>query len=152
MNNLKKYLLTALIFVIALMAIYAWSGHASKSGPKVVIYKSPTCGCCVQYADYLEARGYDVKVISTENMELIHERYGIPDDMESCHTAIFGDYAVEGHIPLEAVNDLLAKKPDLDAIALPGMPAGSPGMPGIKSGDFQVYGIKSGQASVFGNY
>ena len=69
--------------------------------------------------------------------------------MESCHTAIFGDYFVEGHVPIEAVNKLLEEKPDIDGIALPEMPSGSPGMPGPKLEPFKIYSIKDGQASEF---
>ena len=61
--------------------------------------------------------------------------------MEICHTTIIGDYFVEGHVPLEAVEKLLTEKPDIKGIAMPGMPSGSPGMPGAKKGDFVIYAV-----------
>ncbi len=42
--------------------------------------------------------------------------------------------------------------PDIDGIALPGMPAGSPGMPGTKSGTWTIYSIKDGKTSEFMKY
>ena len=53
--------------------------------------------------------------------------------MQSCHTTIMGKYFIEGHVPLQAVNKLLKEQPDIDGIALPGMPIGTPGMPGEKA-------------------
>ena len=63
--------------------------------------------------------------------------------MESCHTVVIGDYFIEGHIPLEAVEKLLVEKPDIKGIAMPGMPSGSPGMPGAKKGDFVIYAVNN---------
>jgi hypothetical protein len=69
--------------------------------------------------------------------------------MESCHTTVIDGYFVEGHVPFEAIEKLLAERPDIDGIALPDMPAGSPGMPGRKSGPFDIYQVKDGQYSLF---
>jgi hypothetical protein len=69
--------------------------------------------------------------------------------MDSCHTLIIEDYFVEGHIPIEAIEKLLAEQPDIDGITLPDMPSGSPGMPGVKKGDFVIYSVKGGKTSEF---
>ena len=116
---------------------------------EVVMYKSPYCGCCSDYKEYLESYGYSVKVIELEEIESIKEKYSIPYSYRSCHTTIFGDYFVEGHVPIEAVDKLLSEKPRVDGIALPGMPAGSPGMPGVKRGVFRIFSITSGNAQLF---
>lgn len=55
---------------------------------------------------------------------------GIPDSVASCHTAIVEGYAIEGHVPAEAIGRLLADRPDAVGLALPGMPPDSPGMGG----------------------
>ena len=55
---------------------------------------------------------------------------GIPDDAASCHTAIVEGYAIEGHVPVGAIVRLLEERPDAIGLALPGMPADSPGMGG----------------------
>ena len=121
----------------------------SQAKDKVVVYKSPTCGCCVKYIEYLEKEGFEVETVETDNMALIKKQYQISGRMESCHTAIFDNYFVEGHVPLEAVNKLLTERPEVDGISLPGMPAGSPGMPGIKQGEFKIFKLLNGQTEPF---
>ena len=122
---------------------------SSEGGKSALVYKSPTCGCCVGFTGFLRKDDYEVEVEETTDMDSIKKEHNIPSSMQSCHTSMIGDYFVEGHVPLEAIDKLLAEKPDLDGIALPGMPAGSPGMPGLKTGDFIIYGIKDGQVSEF---
>lgn len=114
---------------------------------KVTIYKSPTCGCCGKYISHLKRNGYDVETVMTNDMDSIKAQYNIPDSMESCHTTIVGNYFVEGHVPLIAIDKLLDKKPNVDGIALPGMPSGSPGMPGPQIEPFNVFTVTDGQPS-----
>lgn len=125
------------------------STSQASSGIKVAIFKSPTCGCCNLYVDYLEENGFQVEVTDTPNMASIKQRHNIPPDMQSCHTMVIGDYFVEGHVPIEAINRLLSEKPLVDGIALPGMPSGSPGMPGRKQGYFTIYASSDGASSIF---
>ncbi|MEO0759496.1 MAG: DUF411 domain-containing protein [Cyanobacteria bacterium J06648_16] len=95
---------------------------------EVTVFRSPTCGCCGQWAEHLQAAGFQIKDELTEDMDAVKAQYNIPDGFSACHTAIVGDYVVEGHIPVEDVIRLLAEKPDIAGIAVPGMPIGSPGM------------------------
>ena len=120
-----------------------------EDGKKVVIYKSPNCGCCVKHSAYLEGEGFDVEIVIEDDMPSIKDKYNIPADMESCHTAIIGDYFVEGHIPIEAITKLLEEKPDIDGIALPEMPSGSPGMAGPKLEPWNIYQLTDGKSSYF---
>lgn len=113
-------------------------------GEQVVVYRSPTCGCCAQYEEYLEGEGFSIQSEVTEDMDAIKDQYGVPAEAESCHTALFGDYVVEGHVPIEAIDKLLEEEPDIDGIALPGMPAGSPGMGGQKDGPWEILSLKDG--------
>ena len=115
---------------------------------KAVVYKSPTCGCCVGFVAYLRDLDYKVEIVTTNDTAIKSEN-NIPTAMQSCHTSIIGDYFVEGHMPIEAINKLLADKPDIDGIALPGMPSGSPGMPGIKTEEWEIFAIKDGEISSF---
>jgi hypothetical protein len=69
--------------------------------------------------------------------------------MQSCHTTVVGDYFIEGHVPIEAIDKLLSEKPLIDGIALPGKPYGAPGMRGAKTSDFTIYALSDGRASVF---
>ena len=124
------------------------NSNSSGEGVKVTLYKSTTCGCCEGYAAEMKSRGFNVETISVD-MSSIKQQYNIPGNMQSCHTAIIGNYFVEGHVPFEAVNKLLDEKPDIDGIALPAMPTGSPGMPGVKRETFTVYALSNGNVSVF---
>ncbi len=103
-----------------------------------VMYKSPYCGCCEAYASYLRSSGISVRV-EVADMERVKERYGIAENLRSCHTVVMNGKVIEGHVPLEAVQKLMES--DEKGIALPGMPAGSPGMPGVKAGEFVIYGL-----------
>jgi hypothetical protein len=139
-----------LVLATLILGVVVVSGCISGnvvSGAAITVYKSPTCGCCVQYVPELQKDGFVVETIVTQNMEPIKNRYGVPRDMESCHTAVIGEYFVEGHVPVEAVNKLLDERPDIDGIALPGMPSGSPGMPGPKRGPFTIYAIKDSKVT-----
>jgi hypothetical protein len=116
---------------------------------QATLYKSATCSCCLGHAGYLGGKGFDVKRVTVEDINSVKEKNNIPFNMQSCHTTEIGDYFVEGHVPVEAVEKLLVEKPDIDGIALPDMPAGSPGMPGIKREEFVIYSLKDGQSEEF---
>lgn len=148
--EMRKIIL--LFFLLSLIIIAGCSsptGQAVKENADVTVYKSSTCGCCSGYVSELKRKGFEVELINMENMNTIKSKYGIPYEMQSCHTAVFGDYFVEGHVPIEAVNRMLNEKPDFDGIALSGMPSGSPGMPGSKTETWKIYGIKDGEYSLF---
>lgn len=100
------------------------------AGPGAIhVYRDPECGCCEAWAELARKAGYEVTVESRADMPVIKARFGVPDALRSCHTAIVSGYAVEGHVPFESVERLLAEKPrDIRGIAVPGMPRGSPGM------------------------
>ena len=116
---------------------------------KATVYKSPECGCCHVWVGYLRENGFDVRVKDMDDVTPVKNFFRIPDDLWSCHTAIIGRYAVEGHVPIEAIDRLLAEKPQIKGIALPGMPSGSPGMPGPKTEKFIIYTISDTKPAVF---
>jgi hypothetical protein len=95
----------------------------------ITIYKSPTCGCCAKWVDHVRAAGFVATVHDTEAMDAVKRRQGVPAALQSCHTALVGGYVVEGHVPAADVLRLLREKPAaVKGLAVPGMPAGSPGM------------------------
>lgn len=95
----------------------------------MTVYRDPSCGCCEAWADLADKAGYQVQVIDRPDMPAIKARYGIPEELRSCHTAIVGGYAVEGHVPLDRVARLLEERPaGIKGLAVAGMPPGSPGM------------------------
>jgi hypothetical protein len=107
----------------------------------VTLYKNPQCSCCESYARYLERNGFKVEVKPTNDLAEISRKAGIPEDLEGCHTSFFGGYVVDGHVPVTMIRKLLAEKPAIAGITLPGMPPGSPGMTGAKTGPLTVYAV-----------
>lgn len=146
-SNLIIWALVAVVIaVVGAMAAQALSQEgvasgAPSNGISATIYKSPSCGCCGQYAAYLEEKGYGVAVEGVPDMQSVKEEHDIPYELESCHTMQIDGYVVEGHIPEEAVQKLLTERPDIKGIGMAGMPSGSPGMPGPKTSDFVIYEI-----------
>lgn len=115
------------------------------SGYTAEVFYSPSCGCCVNYIGYLRDSGFNVKAEQVPDVGEIKSHLKIPAQLSSCHTTKIGKYFIEGHMPVEAIQKLLQESPDIDGIALPGMPHGSPGMPGSKNSAFEIYAIKNGQ-------
>ena len=117
----------------------------------VEVYKSPTCGCCGTYIEYLKQNGVAVSVIEVADMDAVKVKYGVPLTLQSCHTALVNGYVVEGHVPIGALKKLVAEGRKIKGIALPGMPPGSPGMGPMTPGTLTVYEIpKAGEtAKVF---
>ena len=115
----------------------------------VEVFKTPSCGCCYGYVLFLEEEKFKVKKTDMRSLHTIKQKYNIPVEMQSCHTTIMGKYFIEGHVPFEAVEKLLKEQPDIDGIALPGMPIGTPGMPGKKEEPFVVYQLIDGKFSIF---
>jgi hypothetical protein len=148
---MKKSLLFGLIIAIALVSgVIFFSQNSGASDFETInsfegevdIYKSLSCGCCAIYSSYVDGKvSPKVNTINVQDTYEIKEMHGVPSELQSCHTTIIGDYFVEGHIPLEAIEKLLSEKPDIAGIAMPGMPSGSPGMPGKKYGDFIIYAV-----------
>jgi len=113
------------------------------AGQSITLYKSPNCGCCSGHAKALESAGFTVTIEETDNLDLVKQTHNIPAGGESCHTSVVGDYIVEGHVPLEAIEKLLTERPDIAGIGLPGMPIGTPGMPGRKTSSYEVYQLSA---------
>lgn len=99
---------------------------------------------------YLQENGFKVTLVKTDDPEEIKDQMAVPENLRSCHTTAIGGYYVEGHVPVEAIRKLLEERPSVKGIALPGMPAGSPGMGGTKSGPFVIYAVAAdGTSSEF---
>jgi hypothetical protein len=109
--------------------------------PLVTVHKSPYCGCCVKWIEHMQAAGFEVEVVDTDDMTPVKQRVGIPPGKGSCHTAEVGGYFVEGHVPADDVKRLLDEKPAARGIAVPGMPIGSPGMES-PDGRVQAYEVQ----------
>jgi hypothetical protein len=93
----------------------------------------------------LAAAGFRVEQQMHADLAVVRAELGVPDDQQSCHTLEVGGYAAEGHVPIEALDELLTDRPEVDGIALAGMPLGSPGMPGEQEEPFVVRLLRNGE-------
>ena len=94
----------------------------------VHVYASPYCGCCHQWVNHMRDAGFEVKVRLTEDLDPVKSYFGVAPALQSCHTAVVDGYVIEGHVPARDVARLLSERPQARGLAVPGMPAGSPGM------------------------
>ena len=146
-------------FVLVAAAVSACATSASPmSSPSGVaahvaeVRLSPTCNCCTDYVAYLRRQGWTVEVIEEPDIAAFQDERGVPEAARGCHTTLVDGYAVEGHVPLPALERLLAERPAIDGIGLPGMPLGSPGMTGTATGPFTVVAFDAGEVTPFGEY
>lgn len=126
-----RRLLIAAAAALSLSA--AADDHAAHEGHDgavhaITVYKSPTCGCCKRWIAHLEDAGFEVEAIDSDDMNAVKQRFGVPRNMASCHTARVAGYTIEGHVPADEILRLLSDKPDAVGLSVPGMPVGSPGM------------------------
>ncbi|MBP1151540.1 MULTISPECIES: DUF411 domain-containing protein [Methylocaldum] len=121
---------------------------------EMTVYRSPTCGCCGKWLEHMKKHGFTVRDIKSNDMDRIKKELGVPENLQSCHTALVNGYVVEGHVPAADVQKLLQAKPEAAGLAVPGMPAGTPGMEmGGKKDPFAVLLFdKKGRVSTFQEY
>lgn len=116
----------------------------------IVVYKTPACGCCTKWVDHLKAAGFAPTVHTVQSMTEAPIRKRVPASLYSCHTATLEGYVVEGHVPADVIQKLLREKPRVEGIAVPGMPAGSPGMESSRPEAYDVVTFDaSGKTAVF---
>ncbi len=94
------------------------------------VYKDANCGCCKEWVGYAEGHGLSATAQDVTDLSLFKERYGVPQQMRSCHTTVTTNgYVFEGHVPAKYMAQFLASPPtDSIGLAVPSMPVGSPGM------------------------
>lgn len=126
-----------IVYAAALLAVASMAAPAV-AGEPMTVYRSPQCGCCGGWVDYMKAKGYEPKVVMLDDPSVAKQRLKVPENLESCHTAVIDGYVIEGHVPAEAVSKLLAERPKVTGLSAPGMPQGSPGMSGAAQ-PFTVY-------------
>jgi len=127
----------------------------AKSPTEIVMYKSPTCGCCGNWAEHLRGAGFTVIEKKREDMDAIKAKFGVPEQLSSCHTAVIDGYIIEGHVPAADVKRLLKERPKVAGLTAPGMPMKSPGMQdvGQEPKNYNVLAFdKDGTAKVFSHY
>ena len=129
---------TALVaaFLLALLSTQAFAAQTM-----VTLYKNLQCTCCEDYAKFLEKQGFKVEVKPVPDLHSIDQKAGVPEPLEGCHTSFIDGYVVIGHVPVGAIQKLLAERPKIIGISIPGMPANLPGMPGPRSKPVAIYEI-----------
>lgn len=146
--------LAAAVFMAVAGATAGWllAGSDARAAD-ITVYKSPTCGCCTQWVEHLRRHGFSVDIVDREDQPAVKAEFGVPQDLEACHTAIMGDYVIEGHVPAADIRRLQQEKPAARGLAVPGMPMGSPGMEqdGMRE-RFAVVLFDDGSRQVFTRY
>ena len=122
----------------AALALIALAPLAASAEPVITVYKTPNCGCCVEWVDYLKDEGFEVRVFDRRDLTQIKKAAGVSPEMASCHTALVDGYVLEGHVPAGPIRKMLAERPDTGGLAVPGMPLNSPGM-GPMDGKLKTY-------------
>lgn len=119
----------------------------------IMVYKSPTCGCCKKWVNHLRKEGFNVKTKDYRDMKPIKQTIGVKGQYQSCHTAKVGKYFIEGHVLAKDIKKLLKDKPDIKSLAVPGMPMGSPGMEGHRKDKYNVIAVdKNNTSSIYSSY
>lgn len=119
----------------------------------VVVYKNANCGCCKKWIAHLEANGFTVKAHNVTDLLASKTAHNVPPTLYACHTARVGGYVIEGHVPAADIKRLLAEQPRVRGIAVPGMPAGSPGMEGPQPVRYDVLTFdKDGRTAVYARH
>ena len=141
---------------IAAAALPSLARAAAPQGTPVEMWKDPSCGCCQDWVDHMQAHGFSFTVHESGNTGA-RARLGMPQKLGSCHTAVVGGYVIEGHVPASDVRRLLEQKPRALGLAVPGMPVGSPGMDGAVYGNrrdpYDVLLVaRDGSTKVFSSY
>lgn len=140
----------AILLAVAAQAFATVPSWADDGARHAELFKTPGCGCCDGYADHLRASGFDVTVREAPDLAALTQAAGVPAPLQGCHTTMIDGYTVSGHVPIAQIERLLAERPAVRAISLPGMPVGTPGMPGPKTETWTTFAIgENGATTVF---
>ncbi|MEA5444596.1 DUF411 domain-containing protein [Gammaproteobacteria bacterium AB-CW1] len=146
----------SLLSLLLILSLAACGQEPAAESNEMLVYKTPQCGCCSVWVDYIEEAGFEVEARDVSHQELneIKREAGLPFSLGSCHTAFVDGYVVEGHVPAEQVHRLLEERPDILGIAVAGMPIGSPGMEmGDRKDPYEVLTFNDeGESEVFARY
>jgi len=137
-------LVTATFVALVALPVYA---------TEVIVYKSPTCGCCKKWVTHLRSNGFEVKAVDVKNVVPYKIENGVTRPLASCHTALVDGYTIEGHVPAADIKRLLKERPKVIGLAVPGMPMGSPGMEGHRKDAYDVLTFDDkGNIGVYSHY
>ena len=156
MRSLKLAVIPVFAVAVPLgAAVMSTAAHEPAAPIAVTVYKNAQCGCCKNWVEHLRKEGFEVTAKDVNDLSAIKNKLGVPSALASCHTAIVGQYVVEGHVPAADIKRLLEEKPKVAGIGVPGMPVGSPGMemPGTPADRYNVMAFaKDGKQRVFASH
>ena len=139
--------------VFGILALILGAHAPATLAQNVVVYKSPTCGCCSAWVDYLRDNDFTVETIDLDNLDAIKDTHGISRGLQSCHTALVDGYVIEGHVPVDDIERLLDEKPEIKGLSAPGMPMMSPGMASLTPKGYDVMSFdEAGNVEVYSRY
>ena len=149
--RVRIFELVAAAFISSLVAAACTQPAAQPASSRVVVNKTPTCGCCEKWVEHMRSAGFAVEVRNMSDTSAEREKAGVPPELSSCHTAVVDGYAVEGHVPADLVKKMLKERPKIAGLAVGGMPIGSPGMeqPGFEEAYEVTAFDKSGKRFVY---
>ena len=127
----------------------------ASTGDTIVVNKSPTCGCCGMWVTYMREQGFTVIVneMGDDQLDRVRAANGVSNELASCHTALIHGYVVEGHVPAEEIRQMLAQKPRIAGLSVPGMVEGPPGMSSATPQPYQVIAFaKDGKTTVYSTH
>jgi hypothetical protein len=152
MPNRRQFLLATAAGAVAPLA-FGQKLFAMTADPVITVYKDPNCGCCAKWVKHLSANGFVTMVHDSTDMDAIKTNMRVPANLQSCHTAVIDRYVIEGHVPAADIKQLLKTKENVQGLAAPGMPAGSPGMEGGKPDKYDVIAFSvDGKTRVFAKH
>jgi hypothetical protein len=156
MTSRRSFIAQGAGFVAAVaVARSAWPIGRSSAPTPITVYKSSTCQCCTKWVEHLRANGFAPTVHDESDMDAIKDEMGVPTAVRSCHTALVDKYLIEGHVPAADIRRLLAERPKVAGLAVPGMPTTTPGMaaPGAAEGPYDVLAFTTaGGTSLFAHH
>jgi hypothetical protein len=145
----RTWLRAALAGGATMLTVSPLAALRRAAGTKITVYKSPSCGCCKAWVTYIEERGFSALVHDVDDVTPYKKQYHVPDALQSCHTAVVGDYVIEGHVPADLIHKVLKEKPAFLGLATPGMPQSAPGMDMGKVPYDVIAFTRNGKTSVY---
>jgi hypothetical protein len=153
-QHISRWIRQFAIGLITISAVLLLAAPSLADSTEMTVYRDPSCRCCGGWIDHLAEQGFQPTEVSTAEVETLKQQYHVPDHLTSCHTAIVQGYVIEGHVPAQDIQRLLAERPDVAGITVPGMPVGTPGMEdGDRRDSFTVFSFDDqGNVTPFSQY
>ena len=157
MRELRRRSFVAGVGAVAVAGLLPVGDALAAPDNRLIMWRDPGCGCCGVWGERVRAAfNRPLMIMQTSDMAAIKRARSVPDDLQSCHTALISGYVIEGHVPPADILRLIrSRNRRIAGLAVPGMPAGSPGMDvGHERRDrYQVFAFDArGRRSVFANH